>query len=180
MGRFLRERQPSSERLGGAKEIFGRGRTHTTRIPTCARGFGKRDARMLGTQTQPQRAQITFFPTHCDRTHPTRQSATEKMSRSAGSGLQCGHCAARCPPQHPSHPPPASGATDLSACRVRRCACLATKQAHCVIAHVVVQALAAVGNAGAWLRHEMRAASTPGCRRRVGAHAGGGDTDGQN
>ena len=68
---------------------------------------------MLGTQTQPQRAQITFFPTHCDRTHPTRQSGTEKMSRSAGSGLQCGHCAARCPPQHPSHPPPASGATDL-------------------------------------------------------------------
>ena len=41
----------------------------------------------------------------------------------------------------------------LSACRVRRCARLATKQAHRVIAHVVAQALAAVGNAGAWLRH---------------------------
>eukprot|EP00966_Prymnesium_polylepis_P149783 3460203-Prymnesium_polylepis.1 len=28
-------------RLGGGKEKFGRGRTHMTRIPTRAQGFGK-------------------------------------------------------------------------------------------------------------------------------------------
>jgi hypothetical protein len=41
----------------------------------------------------------------------------------------------------------------LSACRVRRCARLATTPAHRVIAHVVAQALTAVSKAGVWSRH---------------------------
>eukprot|EP00966_Prymnesium_polylepis_P280905 6490372-Prymnesium_polylepis.1 len=47
--------------VGGGKEMFGLGRTHTTRIPTCTRRFGECNARMLGTQPQPQRAQNTLF-----------------------------------------------------------------------------------------------------------------------
>ena len=49
--------------IGGVVVIFGRGRTHMTRIPTGAQGFGKCYAHMLRTHTQPERAQITFFST---------------------------------------------------------------------------------------------------------------------
>ena len=49
--------------VGGVVVIFGRGRTHMTRIPTGAQGFGKCYAHMLRTHTQPERAQITFFST---------------------------------------------------------------------------------------------------------------------
>ena len=40
---------------------FGRGRTHTTRIPTCVQGFSAANAHTLSTESQPQRWENTFF-----------------------------------------------------------------------------------------------------------------------
>eukprot|EP00966_Prymnesium_polylepis_P098142 2272733-Prymnesium_polylepis.1 len=59
--------------VGGGKEKFERGRTHTTRIPMRVQGFGKCYAHILRAQTQPERAQITFFYSSRPHTHPTRQ-----------------------------------------------------------------------------------------------------------
>jgi hypothetical protein len=47
--------------IGGVMVTFGRGRTHTTRIPTCAQGFSAANAHTLSTESQPQRWENTFF-----------------------------------------------------------------------------------------------------------------------